>query len=81
MRTDRPLPTPPKPSPRPRLTADRAVEYLEWVTSNLHAIPVHHIPLHMQAAELAIRTKANEAQAKATQHTLVEDGIMEAPPA
>jgi hypothetical protein len=33
----------------------------------------------MAAAELAIRIKMGEAQAKATQHTLVEQGIIDQP--
>lgn len=68
----------PKATPRPTLTAETAVEYLDWIMRNLDhlgASAAHH----MAAAEMAIRTKANEAQAKATQHTLVEDGIIEAP--
>ncbi len=67
-------------TPRPRLTAETAVEYLDWIMHNLENLgpSAQH---HMAAAELAIRTKANEAQAKATQHTLVEDGIIDPPPA
>lgn len=71
----------PKASPRPTLTADTAVEYLEWIMRNLEHLSGGAAQMHMAAAELAIRTKANEAQAKATQHTLVEDGIIDPPPA
>ena len=68
----------PKATPRPTLTADTAVEYLDWIMRNLEHLGTSTAH-HMAAAELAIRTKANEAQAKATQHTLVEDGIIDAP--
>ena len=70
----------PTASPRPKLTAEGAVEYLDWIMANLQHLGTT-ARLHMAAAELAIRTKANEAQAKATQHTLVEDGIIDPPPA
>ncbi len=65
---------------RPKLTAETAVEYLDWIMHNLENLGPE-AQLHMAAAELAIRTKANEAQAKATQHTLVEDGVIDPPPA
>ena len=61
---------------RPKLTAENVVAYLDWLTENMGAIPSGHAAQHMQAAELAIRTLATEAQGKATQHTLVEDGII-----
>jgi len=64
---------------RPKLTAENAVAYLDWIMENLGSFSKGEELLHMQAAELAIRTKANEAQAKDTQHTLVRDGVMEAP--
>ncbi|HEY5329110.1 MAG TPA: hypothetical protein VIJ79_04435 [Acidobacteriaceae bacterium] len=66
---------------RPRLTAATVVEYLDWLTANIGALPAQHTAQHMQAAELAIRTLATEAQNKATQHTLVESGVIDPPPA
>lgn len=68
----------PKATPRPRLTAETAVEYLDWIMENLQhlgASTAHH----MAAAELAIRTKANEAQAKATNATLIDEGVIDHP--
>jgi hypothetical protein len=65
-------------TPRPTHTADTAVEYLDWIMRNLdHLGPT--VLHHMAAAELAIRIKMGEAQAKATQHTLVEQGIIDQP--
>lgn len=66
---------------RPALTAAGVVSYLDWVTTHVHEMHPHHVKVHLQAAELAIRTLATEAQNKATQHTLVEQGLIEAPPA
>jgi hypothetical protein len=66
---------------RPRLTAPGVVEYLDWVTSNLETLDTEHIGHHMRAAELVVRVHMGNAQAKDTQHTLVRDGIMEAPTA
>ncbi len=65
----------PQPTPRPVLTADTAVEYLDWIMRNLNHLGPSVIH-HMAAAELAIRIKMGEAQAKATQHTLIEDGVI-----
>jgi hypothetical protein len=64
---------------RPKLTAETVVEYLDWITSNTGRMSAQDMALHMQAAELAIRTRATDAQAKDTQHTLVRDGLMDAP--
>jgi len=64
---------------RPKLTAETVVEYLDWLTANIGSLPQQHSAAHMQAAELAIRTLATEAQGKATQHTLVEDGVIKPP--
>ena len=64
---------------RPKLDAENVDPYLDWIADN---IGTHHASVtenHLRAAELLIRTKANEAQAKATQHTLVEQGIIDAP--
>lgn len=66
--------------PRPKLTADNVVDYLDWVSDNAtNFLPVA-LDTHMKAAELAVRTLTTEAQGKATQHTLVEDGIIKPPP-
>ena len=63
---------------RPKLTADTVVEYLDWVTENCGNLL--NAETHLRAAELVIRTQMGEAQAKDTQHTLVRDGLMDAPP-
>jgi hypothetical protein len=65
--------------PRPKLTAEEVVDYLDWLMENADGITTTAMALHMQAAELAIRTRATDAQNKATQHTLVEQGIIEQP--
>jgi hypothetical protein len=70
----------PKPTKRPKLTAEDVVEYLDWVLANIGALKPSDVETHMRAAELAIRTRATDAQAKATQHTLVEQGVIEPPP-
>ncbi|HEV2646547.1 MAG TPA: hypothetical protein VGU46_09305 [Acidobacteriaceae bacterium] len=64
---------------RPKLTAETVAEYLDWVVSNLNSIPGQQLATHLTACELVIRTRATDAQAKATQHTLVEDGIIDQP--
>ncbi len=64
---------------RPKLDAENVDPYLDWIADNVgthHGTVTEH---HLHLAELLIRTKANEAQAKATQHTLVEQGIIDAP--
>jgi hypothetical protein len=70
----------PRATPRPKLTAENVVEYLDWVMENLDKLGTATAH-HMAAAELVIRTLAVVAQDKATQHTLVEDGIIAPPPA
>jgi hypothetical protein len=64
---------------RPKLTAETVVDYLDWVMENLSCFVGDQAEMHMKAAELAIRTRATDAQAKDTQHTLVRDGVIEAP--
>jgi hypothetical protein len=64
---------------RPKLTAEDVVEYLDWVMDNVGTFAVGEADMHMKAAELAIRTRATDAQAKDTQHTLVRDGVIDAP--
>lgn len=65
--------------PRPALTAETVVEYLDWICAHLGALSAQHVQHHLTAAELAIRTRMGEAQAKDTQHTLVRDGLVDAP--
>ena len=67
-------------SRRPKLTAETVVDYLDWITANFSTLPSGQALLHMQAAELTVRTLATAAQGKATQHTLVEQGIIAPPP-
>ena len=64
------------PSRRPVLTADTVVQYLDWIMSNLGLLTNQQTALHMQAAELAIRAAATEAQGKATTATLIDDGTI-----
>lgn len=66
---------------RPKLTAATAVEYLDWLTANMGNMLAAHVETHLRAVELAIRTQMGDAQAKATQHTLVESGVIAPPPA
>jgi hypothetical protein len=68
----------PKPTPRPKLTAETVVEYLDWLMHNLPVLNATHIAHHMTACELAIRTIMGDAQAKATQATLIDDGKIKA---
>ncbi len=70
-----------KVTPRPKLTAENVVEYIEWIMANSESLGAAVTSQHMAAAELVIRTLATAAQAKATQHTLVEDGTIAPPPA
>jgi hypothetical protein len=65
---------------RPKLTAETVVDYIDWVMENLGQISEYAVKHHLNAAELVIRTLATEAQGKATQHTLVEDGVIDPPP-
>lgn len=60
---------------RPKLTAETVAEYLDWITENLEVLR-NDLPHHFTAAELVIRTRATDAQAKATHATLVEDGTI-----
>jgi hypothetical protein len=68
----------PKPTTRPKLTAETVVEYLDWLMHNLPVLNATHIAHHMTACELAIRTIMGDAQAKATQATLIGDGKIKA---
>ncbi len=64
---------------RPKLTAENVEDYLDWLTENLDVLHPRSIALHMQAAELVIRTRATDAQNKATQNTLIERGVIDQP--
>ena len=66
-------------SKRPKLTAESVVDYIDWALENAGVLGTGAVAMHMQAAELVIRTRATDAQAKATQHTLVEQGIIDQP--
>lgn len=68
------------PTQRPKLTAETVVAYLDWAMENIGKLSPQALEAHMKAAELAIRTLATEAQNKATQHTLVQDGTIDPPP-
>lgn len=67
---------------KPKLTADNAVAFLDWITTHVvgHQMTHEEAKLLMHAAALAISTQHAEAQGKATQHTLVEEGIIDPPP-
>ena len=67
-------------TPRPRLTPDTVPAFLDWTLDNASALPNGGIEHHLRAAELVVRLKMGDAQNKATQHTLVEDGVIDPPP-
>lgn len=63
-------------SKRPCLSLKNAEEYLDWIMANILHLSEKAVEQHLRAAELVIRMQGNEAQAKATLHTLVEDGTI-----
>jgi hypothetical protein len=67
---------------KPTLTAATVVMYLDWLAEHIAAghMLAHQSASLISVAELVIRTTAVEAQGKATQHTLVEDGVIAPPP-
>lgn len=65
---------------RPKLTLETVPEYLDWLTSNLGGHSRQDIEHHLRAAEMVVRLRMGDAQGKATQHTLVEEGIIDPPP-
>jgi hypothetical protein len=72
-------PAPPKLTrPRPKLSVDSVDDYLDWIAGNLNVLGAQ-ARLQLDAVELVIRTLTTEAQGKATQHTLVESGIIQQP--
>jgi hypothetical protein len=64
----------------PKLSGDTVEEYLDWITKNGHALTPERLQTCVQMAEFTVRLQMGKAQAKATQHTLVQDGVIEAPP-
>lgn len=67
---------------KPKLSAETAVEFLDWLTTHVVGGHMTHeeATLLMRAAELVISTRHADAQDKATQHTLVERGLIAPPP-
>jgi hypothetical protein len=65
---------------RPALTLDNVPAYLDWALTHQGTMRRGELEHHLTAAELIVRLKMGEAQNKATQHTLVEQGIVEPPP-
>lgn len=63
---------------RPKITLENTYDYLDWIASQ--ELPREAMERHMQLAALAVRLRMGEAQDKATQHTLVEDGVIKPPP-
>ncbi len=66
---------------RPTLTLDNVPEYLDWALTHQRSMTRGELEHHLTAAELVVRLKMGAAQNKATQHTLVEQGIIDPPPA
>ena len=66
---------------RPKLHPDTAHEYLDWVISSMPAFEAEDVERFFRAAELLVRVRMGDAQDKATQHTLVQDGTIAPPPA
>jgi hypothetical protein len=67
---------------RPRISEETLYEHLDWLgqqdpNAQLGTAKLDHL---VKVAELAVRVQGNKAQAKATQHTLVEDGLIAPPP-
>ncbi len=69
-----------KPPTRPTLDPEALVDYLDWIGSCVGGMTAADLQAHMQVAELAVRLAMGAAQAKATQHTLVQDGVIAPPP-
>ncbi len=65
---------------RPAVDVEAIVDYLDWIASCIGEMDSQRIAQHIALAELAVRTTMGAAQAKATQHTLVEDGVIKPPP-
>ncbi|SNT19048.1 hypothetical protein SAMN05421770_10557 [Granulicella rosea] len=64
----------------PKLSAATVEEYLNWLVHHLHLLSSENIAHRLAAAELVVRMHMGNAQNKATQHTLVEDGVIKPPP-
>lgn len=67
--------------PRPKLALETVPEYLDWVVGNITHMHSQAVDAHLRAAELVVRLRMGQAQAKDTQHTLVRDGVIDPPPA
>jgi hypothetical protein len=64
----------------PVLSGETVEEYLDWLAKNARALDAAHLATCLQLAELMVRLQMGKAQAKATQHTLVESGVIAPPP-
>lgn len=60
--------------PRPRLRADNIEEYLDWLTR--YGLP-SEVETGLKAAELVVRLRMGEAQAKTTHADLIRDGVID----
>lgn len=67
-------------SQRPTLTKDNVPQYLDWALTHQGGMRRGELEHHLAACELVVRLQMGEAQNKATQHTLVESGVIEPPP-
>jgi hypothetical protein len=65
---------------RPAIDPETIADYLDWIASCIGELDPRAIEQHTALAELAVRTTMGAAQAKATQHTLVEQGVIAPPP-
>lgn len=64
----------------PKLSGETVEEYLDWLTKHGHVLTAERLATCAQMAELTVRLQMGKAQAKATQHTLVESGVIAPPP-
>lgn len=63
----------------PELSRTTIEPYMNWLARNAAAMDAPHLAACLNLAELTVRLHMGDAQAKDTQHTLVRDGVMEAP--
>lgn len=64
----------------PALNGETIEQYLDWLAKHAPALDERHLATCLQLAELTVRLQMGKAQAKATQHTLVQDGTIAPPP-